>query len=144
MISQTIAENRAAGRRKYTRGKIMLKVESSDSAPMTIPAIAQPLGRYLYINEGTAMPATSNPNVATCAAPPAAKPNSWILLMVSNVLAAPGCDSTQLDTPEMARKIEAAIPPKNAICAPLAVTPRNCNLLVSDAVNMPSVMAAPS
>jgi len=122
----------------------MLKLDSSDSAAMTMPTVVHPPGRNLYINEGTATPATNNPNVATCATPPAAKPNSCILLIVSKVLAAPGCDSTQPDKPEMARKMEAAIPPKNAICAPLAVTPRKSNLLVSDAVNMPSVMAAPN
>jgi len=53
---------------------------------------------------------------------------------VSNVLAIPGCDSTQVIIPDDARKMEEAIPPNKAICGPLAVTPRKRSLLVTDAV----------
>jgi len=143
-INHIMAEKRARGSRNDKDGRIILKVDTSAIAPMTMPVIAQLRGRNLYINEGTATPATSNPIVATCAVPPAAKPSSCMLLIVSKVSAIPGCESTQPDRPEIPRNIEAAIPPKNAMCTPLAVTPRKSSLLVRDAVNIPSVIDAPS
>jgi len=133
-MTQSIAEKRPSGIRTDNEGATMLNVQSSLMAAMTMPAMAHPFGKCPSISDGTAIPATNSPRAAVCATPPAMNPNSWNPLIVSNVLAIPGCDSTQVIMPEDARKIEEAIPPNNAICGPLAVTPRNLSLLVADAV----------
>jgi len=112
----------------------MLNVQTSLTAAITMPAAAHPFGKYPIISDGTAIPATSSPRAAVCATPPAINPNNCHPLIVSNVLAIPGCDSTQVIIPDDARKMEEAMPPNKAICGPLAVTPKKRSRLVTDAV----------
>jgi len=133
-MTQTIAEKRPSGIRTDNGGSTMLNVQSSQTTAMTMPAAAHPFGKCPRISDGTAIPATSSPRAAVCATPPAMNPISCNPLIVSNVLAISGCDSTQVIIPENARKMEEAMPPKRAICGPLAVTPRNLSRLVTDAV----------